>query len=273
MRHQKNINASKGECTAQQSTAELNLEKERDICATNSKDSPNTNRIPLQLTRDLFCEVKKKCPFQYSFTRTPDPCDPELEDRLAEFNRFVINISSTQKVNTNLTRRQWTGLSSLIKKRDQLHYSESDKCGEFVVTKVTDHKQLTIDHLNTTPVYSHITPMKKSAGIYVEIRNPTQFQKDQLIKRKNEDLTYTTNKLWKEICDRNKLSEQHKHLLQTSNTNLPCLYVQVKTHKNPPETFRSEVPLSELKVRPIISCVDCPTEKLAKLIYRVSMSR
>ena len=108
--------------------------------------------------------------------------------------------------------------------------------------------------------------MKKSAGIYVKIRNPTQFQKDQLIKRKNEDLTYTTNKLWKEICDRNKLSEQHKHLLQTSNTNLPCLYVQVKTHKNPPETFRSEVPLSELKVRPIISCVDCPTEKLAWLV-------
>ena len=211
MRHQKNINATKGECTAQQSTLELNLETERDICTTNSKDSP-VDRIPVQLTRDLFCKVKKKCPFQYSFTRTPDPCDPELEDRLAEFNRFVINISSKQKVNTNLTRRQWTGLSSLIKKRDQLHYSESDKCGEFVVTKVSDHKQLTIDHLNTTPVYSHITPMKKSAGIYVKIRNPTQFQKDQLIKKKNEDLTYTTNKLWKEICDRNKLSEQHKEI-------------------------------------------------------------
>ena len=143
------------------------------------------------MTRDLFYEVKKKCPFQYSFTRTPDPCDPELEDRLAEFNRFVINLSSTQKVNTNLTRRQWTGLSSLIKKRDQLHFSESDKCGEFVVTKVTDHKQLTVDHLNTTPVYSHIPPMKKSAGIYVKIQNPTQIQKDQLIKRSKTDFIRT----------------------------------------------------------------------------------
>ena len=261
VRHQYNINASNGESTSEQTTTELNSTAEREVGAY----TESTDAIP-EISRNLFSDVKKKCPFQYSFTKTPDPCDAELEDKLAQFNRFVVNLTGSQKVSSNLTRQQREGLNSLIRKRDQLHYSESDKCGEFVVTKVTDHKQLTMEHLNTTPVYSCILPTKKTTKGYFKVVSPTQVQKDQLIKKKTEDLTLMTNKLWKEICSRNKLSDQHRHLLQASNTTLPCLYVQIKTHKNSAESFKHQVPLSSLKVRPIISCVDCPTEKLAWLV-------
>ncbi len=80
---------------------------------------------------------------------------------------------------------------------------------------------------------------------------------------------FTTNSLWKDICSRNNLSDQHRNLLQTTNTTLPCLYIQVKTHKNPPDTFKTHTDINNSKVRPIISCVDCPTEKMAWLVTKI----
>jgi hypothetical protein len=216
--------------------------------------------------RNMFSDVKRKCPFQYSFTKTPDACSPETEDKLSQLNRFIINLTSKQKITSNLNRKQQDGMKSLCRRKDELHYSVSDKCGEFVVTKVEDHKQLTLNHLSETPVYKHIPPTKKVKGLHVRISNPTTEQLSQLIKKKNRDLIQSTNELWKEICKNRDLPDKLKHLLRVSNTALPCMYVQVKTHKNPPETFKQHVTISSLKVRPIISCVDCPTEKLAWLV-------
>ena len=50
---------------------------------------------------------------------------------------------------------------------------------------------------------------------------------------------------------------------------LPVMYVLIKTHKNSPESFRTNIPLEQVKVRPIISCVDSPTERLSWLVTTI----
>ena len=54
------------------------------------------------------------------------------------------------------------------------------------------------------------------------------------------------------------------------NCVLPCLYVNVKTHKFDVNYFLNKVNPSDIKVRPIISCCSSPTEHLAWIVTQIT---
>ena len=172
-------------------------------------------------------------------------------------------------VSSNLSRSQQQGLKSLLKKKEDLHFSVSDKCGEFVVTTAAEHHTITHSHLESNNIYQKIMPTRKVKGQTVEILNPTRFHHTQLIKRKTKELTETSNKLWRDIVGKRDLPFMYQNLMSVSGATMPCIYTLVKTHKNPPDAFNSHFPLEELKVRPIISCSGSPTEKLAWLVTEI----
>ena len=87
------------------------------------------------------------------------------------------------------------------------------------------------------------------------------------IKSLTDRLQSKANTLWK-ICNNRNLNKNVEVALLSSNTQLPTMYVLLKTHK-----FRvSEISSSEdvidtcKEVRPIVSCCNGPSEKLAWLI-------
>ena len=214
-------------------------------------------------------KVKRLCPFPSPFTRTPDPTNPELEDKLANFNRFVLNLVETHKHQDNLTRPQKQALHALRSDRS-IHVSVSDKCGEFVVTTKETHQTLTEKHLEETAVYQRVLPTRKVQGQTVEVSDPTPQQKTQLIKRKTTQLIQDSNDLWKRVAAQRGLEDDYTRRIKVpDNVSLPVLYVLIKTHKNPPESFRATISLELVKVRPIISCVDSPTERLSWLVTTI----
>ena len=235
---------------------------------TGTLDVPTTSSAENEPNVNTKKSLRSVCPFPSTFTRAPDKCTPDIEDAMLDFNKFVLKIVGEQKPSSNLNRHQTTALKSLIKRTD-LHISESDKGGEFVVTSPETHKKLTMQHLTENSVYMKMLPTKTVKGKTVEITDPTVSLLSQQVRRKNNQLIESSNKLWNDICQSHDFSEFDRLKLKVANCNLPCLYVTVKTHKNDSSEFKSHIHISRLKVRPIISCVDSPTEKLAWLVTQI----
>ena len=212
--------------------------------------------------------IKSACPFPYPFNKAPEPCDLELEDKLVAFNNHIIDLISKHTPTPNINRQLTTALKSLSRRHD-LHISVSDKCGEFVVTTTDTHKQLTLDHLNQNDIYQLIYPTKIVSGKTTDILNPSANQLINQIKKKTKAVTNNSNEIWNKIVESRNLPNSDRLSLKVSNCNLPCIYVTIKTHKNPPEDFNQHIPLSRIKVRPIISCCNSPTEKLGWLVTHI----
>ena len=148
--------------------------------------------------------------------------------------------------------------------------SVSAKCGKFVVTTKDTHRHLTENHLQETAVYQRVLPTRKINGRTVSVAEPTSQQLTQLIKKKTENLVKESNNLWKKISSQRNLDDDYKRRIRVpDHVSLPVMYVQINTHKNPPESFRSTIPLEQVKVRPIISCVDSPTDRLSWLVTTI----
>ena len=99
---------------------------------------------------------------------------------------------------------------------------------------------------------------------------PTSAQRAQLIKRKTNQLVEDSNELWKRIAAQRELDDDYMRQIRVpDNVSLPVMYTLIKTHKNSPESFRTNIPLDRVKVRPIISCVDSPTERLSWLVTTI----
>ena len=116
-----------------------------------------------------------KCSFQRPFIAAPPVEDPTLELNLRLLNRFVMDIvkDPTTKSDNNLTRQQKLGLK-LLKERENLHISKSDKCGDFVITTMDNYRRMTIKHLETTTgVYKWIHPTRKVNGIETPVQCTT----------------------------------------------------------------------------------------------------
>ena len=151
--------------------------------------------------------------------------------------------------------------------RSELHISVSDKGGEFVVMRSSDQKQLTTHHVTTnTGVYKYLPPTRKQDGVLKPIARPTDISFHRQIKSTVNMLEDKCNTLWTKICERRNLGPEMCEFYKTHNTQLPTLYVLIKTHKfNVAEIGDSTNLTSICKVRPIVSCCGSPTEKLAWL--------
>ena len=104
-------------------------------CAVQLRNQENAESVDdtVRPTKSLY-----RSPFQIPFIRTPETASHETEDKLTHLNKFVIKAMKNAKIMDNLTHQQRTGLKSL-RKREDLHISVSDKCGEFVVTTKETH--------------------------------------------------------------------------------------------------------------------------------------
>ena len=134
------------------------------------------------------------------------------------------------KITDNLTHQQRTGLKSL-KRRENLHISVSDKCGEFVVTTKETHKHVISARLESTSIYEYIPPTRKVKNTVITINNPTDLQYSRQILNKTSQLEADANKIWKDICVKHDFDFKVWMNFNSVNCTLPRLYVNVKTHK------------------------------------------
>ena len=86
---------------------------------------------------------------------------------------------------------------------------------------------------------------------------------------KTSQLEADANKIWKDICVKHEFDFKLWMNFNSVNCTLPCLYVNVKTHKFDVNYFTNKVNPSDLKVRPIISCCNSPTEHLSWIVTQI----
>ena len=78
--------------------------------------------------------LKKTCPkLQTPFMSIPPDKGVDTDVMMNNFSKFVMETIKNSKPKSNLTSSQHAGLKSL-KRREDIHISVSDKCGDFVVT-------------------------------------------------------------------------------------------------------------------------------------------
>ena len=118
-------------------------------------------------------------------------------------------------------------------------------------------------------VYQWVEPTRKHAasGELRPVKSPTTTTYKNQINSKCSSIESECNKLWRRICsNHDSIDYKCEDLFVSSYSVLPTLYTLVKTHKFPAETNFSTVDITDLKVRPIVSCCGSPTEKLAWLV-------
>ena len=213
----------------------------------------------------LLQHLKKSgCPFQRPFAKTPPINNLDIEDSLKQLSLYIIKQIKKCKLSFNMTPTEASGLKSLKIKRDEFHFSVSDKGGEFVVMKKQQHQQLTEQHLTTAGVYKFVQPTRKRNGELHPIANPTDTSYNRQLKGVVDQLESGANALWSTICERRNFGVDLTEFFKAHNTQLPTMYVLLKTHKFQVSDINSDDDIMEkCKVRPIVSCCGSPTERLA----------
>ena len=128
--------------------------------------------------------------------------------------------------------------------------------------------EFTTHHItSTTGVYKYILPSRLYQGTVRDIAAPTPASYSRQIKVRTDKLQSMANELWRAICDETKLGDVVKRYFLSYSTHLPSLYILLKTHKFDASTIiETEGIIDSCKVRPIVSCCNSPTEKLAWLV-------
>ena len=131
----------------------------------------------------------------------------------------------------------------------------------------SDQKELTTHHVTSnTGVYKYIPPTRKQDGVFKPIARPTEVSYHRQMKSTVNMLEEKCNTLWTRICERRGFAPDMCEFYKAHNTQLPTLYVLIKTHKFNAGDITDDTNLANIcKVRPIVSCCGSPTEKLAWL--------
>ena len=104
-------------------------------------------------------------------------------------------------------------------------------------------------------------------GAVRDIAAPTPASFSRQIKARKEKLQSTANDLWRAIYDERKLGDMVKRHFLSFNTQLPSLYILLKTHKfDASAIIEADDIINSCKVRPIVSCCNSLTEKLSWLV-------
>ena len=228
----------------------------------NPTTDPNTNLYP---NTDLTP------PFNKPYAAPPPNNNPILEQKLSLLGNFITRTLECQKdnISCNLSVSEQESLT-LLKARENLHVSVSDKCGEFVVTNLKTYKDTTINHIKTTSgAYEFVRPTRVVDGVTLPTKKPTETTYRNQLKSMRNLLESQCNKVWSDMCERRGITEKNKKSLLTHHSTLPTMYTLLKTHKVPPDIDLTTLDPHDLKVRPIVSCSGSPTEKLAWLITNI----
>ena len=136
-----------------------------------------------------------------------------------------------------------------------------------VVLLIRCQQDLTDHHLsNTGGIYKFVAPTRRYQGTFQPIMNPTETSYRRQISSLADLLQSKYNTLWKTICSERSLGVKVERAFITTKSNLPAMYVLLKTHKFAVHEIQSSADIvSKCKVRPIVFCCSSPTEKLAWL--------
>ncbi|XGW16426.1 hypothetical protein V3C99_001696, partial [Haemonchus contortus] len=187
-------------------------------------------------------------PFSPLFFRPQDP-NPTVDVKFRLFATSVFSIlrrHSHRPPVPNISAAQKRGLAELqdLSNSKSIKISVSDKGGEFVVMPRGLDAAITQAHLGDGTLYK-----PSSEGEY---------------KRQYRRL----NRVWLDIAHRADLPKSLITRLKCDLPVCPVLYVLIKTHKLAPNTHASLDP-SDFKVRPIISNVGGPTDRISWLLNLV----
>ena len=117
--------------------------------------------------------------------------------------------------------------------------------------------ELTEHYLQTTTgVYNYKEPTRKYQGEYRQIHGPTEVSFKRQTKWHTERLQTKSNQLWRAICNRCNLNDSIIRAFLSSHTQLPAMYILLKTHKFDVSQISNTLDINSVcKVCPIVSCV------------------
>ena len=123
--------------------------------------------------------------------------------------------------------------------------------------------------LRLLPVYSvyrYVHPTKQTGDNRGEqaIINTSEISFIRQIKSKTLQFETECNKLWSDICKNHGFDSKLCDLVTVHNSQLPTMYVLVKTHKFNTEHLATKKDILHIcKLRSIVSCCGSPTEKFS----------
>ena len=103
----------------------------------------------------------------------------------------------------------------------------------------------------------------------VEVKCPTETTYSNQLENKRLQIETQCNRVWSDSCIRREIGGKFGNLFHSTNTTLPVLYTLTKTHKIPVDVDISSLKVTDVKVRPIISCSGSPIEKLSILATKI----
>ncbi|XGW33958.1 hypothetical protein V3C99_018027 [Haemonchus contortus] len=186
-------------------------------------------------------------PFPCSFYKEPEP-SPVQDVKFRVLSSGVLEIFRRhgRERFSNMTNAQWEGLREMRKRvaEGEIRLSVSDKGGEFVVLPRSLDREITELHLSDTSVYSHST------------------EKTFLTQ------CHRLNALWISIGKTAKLDRRLISRLKLDTPLCPVFYSLIKTHKLS-NGGENSVNASDYKIRPIISCVGGPTDRISWFLNKI----
>ena len=196
----------------------------------------------LGLEQERGAGALPKPPFPRTFFKQQQP-DNEIDSKFRLFSDellHILNCYRRKKFSSNLSQQQKLGfrqIRELIKSKS-IRLSVSDKGGEFVVIPRQLDIEITERHLQDVTLY-------RSSSV-----------------KEFKEQCCNLNKGWVKTARAADLQLSLIRQLESDTPICPVLYTLIKTHKlSSFDDFRSNDP-STFKVRPIISCVGGPTDKI-----------
>ncbi|EYB97674.1 hypothetical protein Y032_0138g2050 [Ancylostoma ceylanicum] len=186
-------------------------------------------------------------PFPRSFYKEPEPVR-EVEIKFRILGSGVLEVLNKFKHHhyTNLSRDQLQGFKELreLISNSSIRLSVSDKGGEFVVMPQELDRRITSAHLADTTTYRPAT----------EKEFQTQCRR--------------LNDIWTKVGKSAGLDDRFISRLRLENPSCPVFYSLINTHKTPLHEMGS-MSADTFKIRPIISCVGGPTDRISWFLNKI----
>ena len=186
-------------------------------------------------------------PFPRSFYKEPEPT-PLADGKFRILTAGILEVLNRFKNDrrSNLTTEQWQGFKEV---RDligikSIRISISDKGGDFVVMPQTLDREIAQLHLSDSSVYQRST------------------------KKEFQAQCRRLNEVWLSVGKAAGLDERFLGRLKLEHPSCPVFYHMVKTHKLAPDEVHSMSPTT-FKIRPIVSCVGGPTDRIAWFLTKI----
>ena len=176
------------------------------------------------------------CPFEGK--RSPPPkaattVERKLQSLVEAVDRLIIREQERPSYKHNISLSDRRLLKQM--KSDNYHYLPSDKGGEMVILTSSHYNSLSHAHLSDDTTYRKIT------------KDPTHSQELEI------------NALWKKASSKTVLPTSIVKKLTARHSRIAQFYHLPKTHKQG----------RELAIRPIVSTINSPSEKMAWLLHQI----